>query len=58
MSTISVWVLVIASSANPSYKGHIDNIATKEECLRLVDVVELRTRHQGVFCMEVRKALK
>ena len=56
MTTISVWVLVIASSSTaPKYFGNIDNISTKEECVRLVNVMEKHTRHQGIFCMEVKK---
>jgi hypothetical protein len=56
MTVITVWVLVIAGhSTTPKYYGNIDNIATKEECIRLMDVMEKRTRHQGAFCMEAKK---
>lgn len=55
MTTIAVWVLVIASADTPKYHGQIDNIATKEECLRVASVMEKHVHHYGTFCMEVRK---
>lgn len=54
MTTISVWVLLFVT-ATGAYHGHIDNIATREECERLYDIATKRVRHAGTFCMEVKK---
>jgi len=55
MTAITVWVLMLVTDTG-IYKGHIDNIATREECVRLHKVVTKHARHDGSFCMETRKA--
>lgn len=54
MTTITVWVLMLVTDVGV-YKGHIDNIATREECVRLHKVATKYARHEGAVCMEVRK---
>lgn len=54
MNTITVWVLMLVTDTG-IYRGHIDNIATREECVRLHDVTVKHARHTGSYCMEARK---
>jgi predicted DNA-binding helix-hairpin-helix protein len=57
MTTVSVWILVIHISGK-AYVGHIDNIATQDECLRVMKVLKADYQiYDRSYCMEVKKAV-
>jgi hypothetical protein len=52
-----VWVLVFYMSGSSHNGGPavIDNIATKEECVRVSEIVMQSRRADSARCIEVRK---